>query len=39
VLFDRVDEVLDKISAKGMSSLTPEELKLLDRVSKHHRTN
>ena len=39
VLFDRVDEVLDKISAKGMSSLTPEELKLLDRVSKQHRTN
>ena len=39
VLFDRVDEVLDKISAKGMSSLTSEELKLLDRVSKHHRTN
>jgi membrane associated rhomboid family serine protease len=39
VLLDRVDEVLDKISAEGMSSLTPEELRLLDRVSKHHRTN
>lgn len=39
VLFDKVDEVLDKISAEGMSSLTPEELRLLDQVSKQHRTN
>lgn len=39
VLFDKVDEVLDKISAEGMSSLTSEELKLLDQVSKQHRTN
>jgi membrane associated rhomboid family serine protease len=38
-LYDRVDEVLDKISAEGMSSLTPAELKLLDEVSKRHRTN
>lgn len=38
-LYDKVDEVLDKISAEGMSSLTPEELKLLDDVSKRHRTN
>lgn len=38
-LFDRVDAVLDKISAQGMSSLTPAELKLLDEVSKQHRTN
>ena len=38
-LYDRVDEVLDKISAKGMASLTAEERKLLDEVSKRHRTN
>jgi len=38
-LFDKVDAVLDKISAEGMSSLTDAELKLLDEVSKKHRTN
>ncbi|GMV07817.1 MAG: hypothetical protein AMXMBFR53_40920 [Gemmatimonadota bacterium] len=38
-LLDAVDQVLDKISAQGMSSLTPEELKLLDDVSKRHRAN
>lgn len=38
-LYDRVDAVLDKISAEGMSSLTPAELKLLDEVSKRHRSN
>ncbi|MDH3421472.1 MAG: rhomboid family intramembrane serine protease [Gemmatimonadota bacterium] len=38
-LYDRVDEVLDKISAEGMSALTPAELKLLDEVSKRHRSN
>ena len=38
-LYDRVDAVLDKISAEGMASLTPAELKLLDEVSKKHRTN
>ena len=38
-LYDRVDAVLDKISAEGMSSLTPAELELLDEVSKKHRTN
>ena len=38
-LFDKVDAVLDKISAEGMSSLTDAELKLLDEVSKQHRTN
>jgi rhomboid family protein len=38
-LYDKVDEVLDKISAEGMSSLTPSELKLLDEVSKRHRSN
>jgi hypothetical protein len=38
-LLDRVDAVLDKISAEGMSSLTPDELRLLDEVSKRHRSN
>lgn len=38
-LLDEVDAVLDKISAEGMSSLTPAELDLLDRVSKKNRTN
>jgi len=38
-LFDDVDAVLDKISASGMSSLTAEELELLDTVSRKHRTN
>ncbi len=38
-LYDQVDAVLDKISAEGMSSLTQAELRLLDEVSKKHRTN
>lgn len=38
-LYDKVDAVLDKISAEGMSSLTSEELKILDEVSRRHRTN
>ena len=38
-LLDAVDQVLDKISAKGMSSLTSEERRLLDEVSRRHRTN
>lgn len=38
-LYDKVDAVLDKISAEGMSSLTDAELRLLDEVSKKHRTN
>jgi membrane associated rhomboid family serine protease len=38
-LYDAVDRVLDKISAHGMASLTPEELKLLDDVSRRHRAN
>ena len=38
-LYEKVDAVLDKISATGMSSLTSDELKLLDEVSKKHRTN
>jgi hypothetical protein len=36
---DAVDRVLDKISAEGMASLTEQERKLLDQVSKKHRTN
>ncbi len=38
-LYDRVDAVLDKISAEGMASLTEAELALLDEVSRKHRTN
>jgi hypothetical protein len=38
-LLDAVDRVLDKISAEGMSSLTAEERRLLDEVSRRHRTN
>ncbi len=38
-LYDAVDRVLDKISAQGMASLTSEELKLLDDVSRRHRAN
>ena len=38
-LYDQVDAVLDKISAEGMSALTPAELELLDEVSRKHRTN
>jgi membrane associated rhomboid family serine protease len=38
-LYDKVDAVLDKISAEGIGSLTAEELRLLDEVSKRHRSN
>ena len=38
-LYDAVDQVLDKISAKGMSSLTDGERKLLDEMSRRHRSN
>jgi membrane associated rhomboid family serine protease len=36
---DEVDKVLDKISTQGMASLTPEELRLLDEVSRRYRQN
>lgn len=36
---DAVDQVLDKISAEGMASLTEQERQLLDDVSKKRRTN
>jgi membrane associated rhomboid family serine protease len=39
VVLDEVDRILDKISAHGMSSLTPEERKVLDEVSRKHRSN
>jgi membrane associated rhomboid family serine protease len=38
-MLDRVDKILDKISAEGMSSLTPEERRILDEVSRKHRAN
>jgi hypothetical protein len=38
-LLDEVDRILDKISAEGMGSLTPAERKVLDDVSKRHRSN
>ena len=36
---DRVDAVLDKISAQGINSLTAEERDLLDKVSRQTRAN
>jgi hypothetical protein len=38
-VLDEVDRVLDKISTSGLQSLTDEELKLLDEVSKRYRQN
>ena len=38
-LLDDVDRILDKISAQGLASLTPEERARLDEVSKRYRTN
>lgn len=38
-VLDEVDKVLDKISTQGMASLTPEERKLLDEVSRRYRQN
>ena len=38
-VLDQVDRILDKISAQGMSALTPEERKVLDDVSRKHRSN
>lgn len=37
--YDDVDKVLDKISTQGIASLTPEERKLLDEVSRKYRQN
>lgn len=38
-LLDELDRVLDKISTSGMGSLTAEERKLLDDVSRRYRQN
>lgn len=38
-MYDEIDRVLDKISTHGMASLTPEERKLLDDVSRRYRQN
>jgi membrane associated rhomboid family serine protease len=38
-LYDDVDRVLDKISESGLDSLTPEEHRLLDEVSRRLRSN
>jgi membrane associated rhomboid family serine protease len=38
-LLDELDRVLEKISTAGMSSLTPEERRLLDDVSRRYRQN
>lgn len=38
-ILDEVDRILDKISAEGMTSLTNEERRTLDRVSRRHRSN
>jgi membrane associated rhomboid family serine protease len=38
-LLDDVDRILDKISANGLASLTDEERKRLDEVSRRYRTN
>jgi hypothetical protein len=38
-ILDEVDRLLDKISTSGLSSLSAEERKLLDEVSKRYRQN
>jgi hypothetical protein len=38
-MLDEVDAVLDKISTKGMASLTADERKLLDEMSRRYRQN
>ena len=38
-MLDEVDRVLDKISTQGMASLTAEERKLLDEMSRKYRQN
>jgi hypothetical protein len=38
-LLDDVDRILDKISAEGLASLSEEERKRLDEVSRRYRTN
>ena len=38
-VLDEVDRVLDKISREGIASLTADERKLLDDVSRRYRSN
>ncbi|MFL5382031.1 MAG: DUF6576 domain-containing protein, partial [Longimicrobiaceae bacterium] len=38
-LLDDVDRILDKISAEGLASLSEDERKRLDEVSRRYRTN
>lgn len=38
-ILDEVDRVLDKISQEGIASLSPEERRLLDDVSRRYRSN
>ena len=38
-VLDEVDKVLDKISREGIASLTADERKLLDDVSRRYRSN
>lgn len=38
-LLDELDRVLEKITTEGMSSLTPQERRLLDEVSRRYRTD
>jgi membrane associated rhomboid family serine protease len=38
-LLDEVDRILDKISSSGMTSLTSEERRILDEVSRRRRTD
>jgi len=38
-ILDEVDRVLDKISSQGIASLTADERKLLDEVSRRYRSN
>ncbi len=38
-VLDEVDRILDKISARGMGSLTEKERRVLDEVSRRHRSN
>jgi hypothetical protein len=38
-MHDVVDRILDKIRAKGIESLTPEERRFLDEFSRHRQAN
>jgi hypothetical protein len=38
-MLDDLDRILDKISTQGISSLTPEERRLLDDASRRYKQN